>query len=310
VIRTTETINADIDKITIGGYIRDEFSIRKDLVVGVGARVESARVSADVDSSGSMIFDENTTHHENAFDISLNRTIDEWCKFFTRFSTLYRYPFVDEQVSYIGFGNDQFYADIKPEEGWNFETGTEVQFGRDTMAGLTLFWLEMKDEIAWNNMTMRNENLDKTRHTGIELVFGHKFADICRINGNYTFTEALFNDGPNDGKDIPLVPPHKMSIMVELLLPANMFFDVNTTHVAASWLGSDNSNSGEKLDGYTVVDMFLRHKSKVLQGFEIYAGVENAFNEKYASLGYKGFDQDGYYPSPGSTFKGGVSYRF
>ncbi|MDD4869766.1 MAG: TonB-dependent receptor [Kiritimatiellae bacterium] len=310
VTRAMRTISADVDKTTVGGYARDEFNIQKDLVLGAGVRVESTRVDADVKSAGSTLVSDDTTHHENAFDLSLNRTIDNWCKMFTRFSTLYRYPFVDEQVSYIGYGSDQFYSDIKPEEGWNIEAGTELLIDKKTTASITVFWLEMKDEIAWNNITMRNANLDKTRHCGIELFAGHTFADIVKIDGNYTFTEAVFDDGPNDGKDIPLVPPHKASVMVELILPGDLFFDVNTTYVSSSWLGSDNSNFGEKLEGYTVVDMFLRHKSKILPGFELYAGVENAFNEKYASLGYRGFDQDGYYPSPGSTFRGGMSYRF
>ena len=310
VARSAETISADVEKTTVGGYVRDEFSIQKDLVIGAGVRVESVRVNADVKSAGATLVDDSTTHHENAFDVSLNKTIDDWCKFFTRVSTVYRYPFVDEQVSYIGYGSDQFYSDIKPEEGWNFEAGTEVRGGCGTTAGITLFWLEMKDEIAWNNVTMRNGNLDKTRHSGVEVSLGHNFAKICKVNGNYTFTEAVFNDGENNGKDIPLVPQHKASLMVELLMPWDLFLDVNTTYVSSSWLGSDNSNSGEKLDGYMLVDVFLRHKSKCCAGFEVYAGVENVFNEEYASLAYRGYSEDGYYPSPGSTFKGGMSYRF
>jgi outer membrane receptor protein involved in Fe transport len=42
----------------------------------------------------------------------------------------------------------------------------------------------------------------------------------------------------------------------------------------------------------------------------LWAGAENVFDEKYASLGYRGMMEDAYYPSPGTMFKGGVSYRF
>jgi len=308
--RTTESISADVDKTTIGGYVRDEFSIRKDLVLGAGVRVETARVSADVQSAGSALVDDSTTHNETAFDLSLNRTLEDWCKLFTRFSTLYRYPFVDEQVSYIGYGTDQFYSDIEPEKGWDLEAGTEVQLGKSTTAGLTVFWLEMKDEIAWNNTTSRNENLDRTRHTGVELMAGHTFGELLKVKGNYTYTEATFTDGANKGKDIPLVPPHKASVLLELILPYKLFLDVNTTYVSSSWLGNDNSNSGEKLGDYTVVDVYLRKKCVAVAGLEAYAGVENIFDEKYASLGYRGSGEDGYYPSPGTTYRAGLSYRF
>jgi len=308
--RTTESISADVDKTTIGGYVRDEFSIQKDLVLGAGVRVEAARVSADVKSAGSTLVDDSTTHNESAFEVSLNRTIEDWGKLFTRFGTLYRYPFVDEQVSYIGYGSDQFFSDIEPERGWDLEAGAEMHAGKSATLGMTVFWLEMNDEIAWDSMTMRNKNLDRTRHTGIELVAGQTFCDVLKVSANYTYTEARFTDGTNKDKDIPLVPPHKASVMVELILPHDHFLDVNTTYVSSSWLGNDNSNTGEKLGEYTVVDVLLRKKSNLVAGLEVYAGVENIFNEKYASLAYQGSAGNGYYPSPGTTYRAGLSYRF
>lgn len=47
-------------------------------------------------------------------------------KLFAKFDTVYRYPFVDEQVLYYGFGTDQFYSNPKLEEGWSTEADVEM----------------------------------------------------------------------------------------------------------------------------------------------------------------------------------------
>jgi len=308
--RTLLTTTADVDKETLGAYVRDEFSISRPLVLGVGARVETETADASVETFGLSTVNDKVRHDESAFDLSLIRTFENQSKVFARASTVYRYPFVDEQVSYIGFGTDQFYADIEPEKGESFEVGADWKFGNRCRGGLTLFLLNMRDEITWNNLTMRNENLDETRHQGAELSFSCRPADYCQVGGNYTFTDATFTDGMNEGKDIPLVPAHKASVDVRFFFPPELTLDTVARYVGASYLGSDFINAGPKLDGYTTVDIFLRHDSKAVEGLSVWAGAENLLDEEYASLGFRGMTEDGYYPSPGTTFKGGVSYRF
>jgi iron complex outermembrane receptor protein len=310
VARTTLTTTADVEKQTLGAYVRDEFSLDRSLALGLGGRVEAAKVDASVKSFGIPTVDDSVTHDESAWDLSLIRTFGGKSKVFARAGTVYRYPFVDEQVSYIGFGADRFYADIKPEEGESFEVGTEWVFGGECRGGLTLFLLNMRDEISWNGMTMRNENLDKTRHQGAEMSFACKPADFCRVEGNYTWTDAKFSAGMNDGNRIPLVPAHKASVGVKFFFPPRLTLDTVVRYVGESYLGSDYSNAGPKLDAYTVVDLYLQHESKAVKGLSVWAGAENILDEKYASLGYRGMFEDGYYPAPGTTFKGGVAYRF
>ncbi len=307
--RTSESMSAGVDKITAGLYARNELEVYDNVVLGAGARAESSKVEADVLASGLSVVDENVTHRENAVDLSVVKTFERKSKLFARTSTVYRYPFVDEQVSYFGFGSDEFYSDIDPEEGWNLEAGSEIVPCDNFTAGITLFMLTMEDEIAWNNDTMRNENLDETRRQGAELNLSYKMLDVCELVGNYTFTDGEFIAGVYDGNDIPLVPVHKASLNVIVDLPSAMKFDARINSIGESYLGGDKDNTGEKLDGYATVDTFLRYVSSYVSGLEAYAGVENLLNEKYASLGYKGWE-DAYYPSPERSYKGGVSYRF
>lgn len=307
---SVETIVARLDKDTLGFYARDEFAITHSLVLGLGARTETEDVSARVSNSGVTEIDQKTEQDERALSASLIKTFEDKSKVFVRGGALYRYPFVDEQVSYVGFGADQFYTDIKPEEGWNLEAGTEMVVDGRTSVGLTAFMLNMKDEIAWDPMTMRNQNLDKTTRKGVETSFRIVPVLLLEVSGNYTFTMAEFTEGANDGKTVPLVPEHKASLTTKVMLPYDLNLEATVTYVGESYLGTDNANVGPKLSDYTVTDLFLRYTPAQVRGFEAHVGVENLFSEKYASLGYKGMTEDGYYPSPELAVKGGLAYRF
>jgi iron complex outermembrane recepter protein len=304
------TTSAKVTRDTLGAYVRNEFTTFDSVVLGLDARAETARTAANVTSGGAETVDNSKNFNETAFDASLIKTFQNKSKVYAKGGTVYRYPFVDEQVSYIGFGSDMFNLDLKPEEGWNAEVGAEINAAKGMVVGLSLFLLNMDDEIAYDYVTQQNKNLDRTTHQGVETYFDYSALKFVKLDGNYTFTDARFTAGANDGNDVSLVPTHKASARVKLLLPLDLAFDTLATYTSESYLGGDESNAGPKLSSYTVVNMFLRCGPKTMHGFEAYAGVENVFDEQYASLGYKGMTDDGYYPAPGRTFRGGVSYRF
>jgi len=54
----------------------------------------------------------------------------------------------------------------------------------------------------------------------------------------------------------------------------------------------------------------LRYAHAERPAVQLLAGVDNVFDEEYASVGYVGLDTDGYYPAPGRTYKAGASWRF
>ncbi|MDD5708748.1 MAG: TonB-dependent receptor, partial [Kiritimatiellae bacterium] len=304
------TTSAKVTRDTVGAYARNELTTIDSVVLGLGARAETARTAADVESGGSETVDGSKTFNESAFDASLIRTFENKSKIYVKGGTVYRYPFVDEQVSYIGFGSDTFNSDLQPEKGWNAEVGTEINAAKGLVFGLNIFQMAMRDEIVWDMTALANKNLDKTTHRGVETAVDYSALEFVKLSGNYTFTEARFTAGANDGNDVPMVPAHKASMDVKIILPFALSLDTIATYTSDSWLGGDESNAGPKLADYTVVNMFLRYAPTALRGFEAYFGSENIFDEQYASLAYKGVPDDGYYPAPGRTFRGGVSYKF
>ncbi|MBW1857738.1 MAG: TonB-dependent receptor, partial [Deltaproteobacteria bacterium] len=189
---TTSSLT-EIKKDSVGYYINDEFNILDELILSAGARIEKANIKGNEVNPITSIqsFDEEKNHRGKAVSAGLTYLIGEKSKVFTRFTKLYRYPFIDEQASYQGWGN-AFNKELEAEEGKNYEMGTELYPIKNVRFAITLFRIEMEKEIVWNNATSRNENLDEIRHQGLEFNGSYKFGKKANIYGNYTYQEAKF----------------------------------------------------------------------------------------------------------------------
>lgn len=299
----------DIRKTTLSGYVRNEHSLPGQMLFGLGARVEQAEIRAEVQSMGMTTVDSRLTHDTWAMDTSLVKLLEGQSRLFARAATVYRYPFVDEQVSYYGFG-DALYTDLDPEQGLSIEAGVRHDSGGTLAAGLTAFLLNMEDEIAFNGTTFRNENMDKTRRIGLEADILWRIHDAWKIQANYTYTQAEFTSGAYEGHQVPLVPEHKAAVHTTVHLPFSTTVFAGVTHVGDSHLGGDYANHGAKLKHYTVVDLFARYTCPIIKGLELFAGINNLLDEKYAEVAYQGFSGDAYYPAPGVAYRAGVAYNF
>lgn len=314
--RLNPTSTAEVDKRTLGAFARNELAISETLTLGVGGRIERADVSGKVSAPGSQLFNGEKSHDANSFNVSLIYRFEGESKVFARAGTVYRYPFVDEQVFYSGFGADHFNTNLQAEAGADFQLGADVGVNKDIRAGLTLFLMNMSDEIAYNPVTSDNENMDKTRHSGAEASVSWKVARNFVADANYTYTKAVFTGGGNEGKDIPLVPRHAGSVGVTLSLPFDLSLRTAVRYNGEVYLGGDYANEMDKLPAYTVADISLRYTPAKMDGLDVFVAVNNVFDERYSSLGYVGYPppsyarEQVYYPSPERNFRAGVSYRF
>ncbi len=182
--------------------------------------------------------------------------------------------------------------------------GTQASPLKELKLGLTFYLIDMEDEISYNPVTFRNENLDKTRHRGVEFTLDWQFRKLARLLANYTFQEAYFTEGANKDKDVPLVPNHMANAALEIFLPWNFTLRPEIRYVGDQYFGSDIDNSATKLDSYTIVNLYLRWQP------DWNVGVENLTNKSYVPVGYETFSGLSYYPAPEINFRGGVSLYF
>jgi iron complex outermembrane receptor protein len=315
---TVRNGSSTVGKTTAGLYGYDEFNLADNLILSAGARTEQARYSIEErDGTGAVVQDTSDRHNVSAYDAGLTYLPGNNLKLFARFNRLYRLPFVDEQISYQGFGSG-FNKELDPETGYAYEIGADWAAADDLDLQCTLFRMDMKDEIAYavtNFSTFEgaNFNMDETRHQGIELAATWQLLESLGLYANYTCQNVEYTEGVNNGNKVPLVPANLLSAGLDLALldPLHLLTDVTFTDEQFAGSAADNS-AGTELDAYTVVDVALRYTLSVRKTeTELFAGVDNLFGEEYSPVAYGGFGTIyAYYPAPERTYKAGLRVRF
>jgi iron complex outermembrane receptor protein len=314
--RQNKTHSTDLERDTIGWYVRDEITIGDNIILSGGGRIERAEISGrSVTLNTSTVdFDEDKEHDGEVFEIGANWLPGDNMKFYTRYSTVYRYPFIDEQATFYGYGSDTFLSDLDAEEGQSIEAGFEVTPRENFTVGFTIFQIDMEDEISWNEITFRNENLDDTRHRGLEMSLDYRLLEILSLQMNYTYQKATFESGNYSENEVPLVPNNLLAANLDLTLMHSLHLLSSMKYVDDSYLSQDFDNNTEKLDDYFVVDLLLRYKKDIGKTqWTTFLGIANLFDEEYSTHGTDNQSWGGentYFPSPGRKFYGGISTRF
>jgi iron complex outermembrane receptor protein len=318
--RTTKTAWADLARESIGYYIRDEFSLLKQLILSAGYRSERTAIkgsNTDTLTPANSFADREKTYHAEAYEAGLTWLVGAKSKVFAKVATVYRIPFLDELASFNGFGGASFLTSLEKEKGISVEAGTEFHPLDNLKIGLSLFRIDMEDEIQYVYVTPwtgYNQNVGKSRHDGAEISLSYLWQKRARIYGNFTYHMATVEEGPHSKKEMPLVPNRMANAGVEIYLPWNLTIRPSVRYVSDAFLSQDFDNNAEKLGAYTLYNLYLFYKTPIEKvSVTAFFGVENLTDVKYASFGSDNVSWGGvntYYPMPGITFKGGLSFEF
>jgi iron complex outermembrane receptor protein len=309
-ITNANTLETRIRKSTLGLYATDDLQILPVLTASAGLRYELAQISAKTLKTTGTPIDDSKLHQAFVYDFGLLFRPAPEMKLWAGFGTVFRYPFVDEQVSMYGSGTDAFYTDLDPERGYNIEAGLELSPVRWLRWVASGYLLEMTDEIAavetapW---VFVNVNQDKTRHLGAETEIVLSIPRWAELTASYAFTYAVFREGADEGNTIPLVPAHQSGAKLAVHLPLDLTIGLSGQYISEQYSGGDTANALEKIAAYFLMDAFLRYQADFISGdLDVYFGVNNLLDTTYAITGYSG----SYYPGEGRNWKVGASYRY
>jgi len=291
-------------KETLSGYLQDELQLTDSLLLNLGMRYEKPEYDLKV------ILPAGTTKNkmdksERAYNLGLVYNFAPSSKLYGRIYRSFRYPSVDEFVS-LWTGN--FNQNLKQETALGYEIGVQWSPIQQLHAGLRLFRMDIKDEIAYNGTTFQNENLDETRHEGAELDLRYQPVPQFTIYGGIAYLDATFTDGSNDNNHIPMTPEWKSNLGLEWNPGNKLHADIRYTHVDASYMGGDKANNLPKLGNYKTVDLGLGYSCS--KNIEIYLKGKNILNEKYSEAAYNYGFGEGLYPMPEATYSAGFRVAF
>ncbi len=200
-------------------------------------------------------------------------------------------------------------SELDPQRGTSVETGiyhrAEVAPGR--LAGevsLSIYQMDMVDELDFNLETFSYVNLGKSRHRGIEGGAKLYVQDRTTVFFNYTLQAVTSRLGQFEGNYVKAIPRDFVSAGLSTSHASGLggSFIVN----AARRIFLDDANT-ISLPNYTTVDARLAYDRR---RFTLALDLVNVFDETYSTTGFPDPAGTGvvfFYPAAGRTLRLGLN---
>ena len=259
--------DTDVSKEETGYYIQDELSLDERILLNIGYRFSRAKYHDEVsgtDFSGLFSDTSEQIFTEDAMKAGLTYNYDAGSKAFVSYAKGYRLPTTDELFEYTGT-----IVSLLPEKADTYEGGIVHLFNDNIEARLTLFIMEVEDELYYNPAGGpfgfgANENLEETEHKGAEIGFSVGLTDSVVLFGNYAYNKATFEKGPNEGREVPLQPKNSGNFGINAALPHDLNATIIGKWVGKRYLENDVQNTEEKMDDNLTVDAKLSYQYKMV----------------------------------------------
>ncbi len=270
-----------------GLYLTDAISLGK-AALNLGVRRQLIEVRAGAVTSGSDRLSDGIT----TWDISL-----DYYRNYVRMAKSFRAPVLDEMWNYTS----GVFVLLEPQTARHYEIGTRQTLAGGISMNASLFRMDLENEIGYDYASFSNINRDKTRRDGINLGIKAPITQKISLQTGYAWRKAVYRDGPNDGKEIPLVPRNKFTLGGQLDFTRNNHLGLNVVYTGSRYFGDDNANVGKKLDGYTRVDLNYRYR---FDQWSIRLLVQNLTDETMSDSGFyrPAAPNYHYYPLPERAF--------
>lgn len=242
-------------------------------------------------------------------------------------------PTVSETLTPDG----QINTNIQPETGWNYEVGTRGFLWKFSSSDyykiyydMSVYRMDVENLLVATNLgngTFYTQNAGKTQHDGFEglvkftpMVDKKYFVDVAM---SYTFTNYIFKefvDGNFDysGNQLTGVPSNSVQTFVDFHynFSNNLQLYTNFHHQFVDAMPINDANTVYS-ESYQVTNAKVGLKWEIRKfNFNIYSGINNLFDEHYASMlaiNAQGFGDAApryYYSGLGRNFYGGLVARW
>jgi iron complex outermembrane receptor protein len=293
-------------------YLQNNTSITSALDINAGIRSQETRQQASQDAYAPFFMPAivgSVTRTKTVYDLGLTYHESNWSTY-AKLGSSFRFANTDEL-----FGSDPITFQpvfsgkiIKPQTANNQEIGATFQ--QNNFDGkIALYHSSIKNEIGYDGVQGINTNFDPTRHQGLEAELGWQMLTDLKTKISYAYTNAEFKSGLYHGKNIPSVPSN--SAHAQLLWDAHQYgkYVAQVNYVGKRYTSGDFSNSLDKLDSYTTLDLRANWNVKPVT---ISLMALNVTDKKYSPFGLFSTNKNDYYyfPADGRTFYLSARYDF
>ena len=239
----------------------------------------------------------NETWRNYAADLGVIYNITPSISTYASLSRSYRNPNTDELVL-----SDN---DLHPQKGKHADIGLRLKNISNVEASINLFFSETKDEIFFgldlnSGLRVNKNSEEKTERYGSEIDFKYYPTESVYLWTSLGYTHATFKE---TNAFVPLVPELTSTLGAEWSPISSTTLSLTADYVDEQFDGNDLSNTLNPLDSSLVFNTKVIY---TLKYFELFAGINNLFDEVYAT----GKFSNNYYAMPDRNYYAGLSITF
>ncbi len=326
--RGDKIFEADGSRLELGIFLNSNVHITEYLTLNIGLRYD--RIEDEFNSSmpdSSISSDNDALSPKVGLNYVYANSPEYRGSIYANYNKSFKAPTIDQLTDlnqldfliYVPAGPDSYMpfpykaepfanSDLKPQKSNNFEIGTyqNVRINDNITVNLvlSLYQIDVKDEIDFDLNTFRYQNIAESRHRGIE--FGTKVVSTIGISGfaNYTFSEVEFQSGQNKGNQLKGIPKHTFNVGAGYVSKLGIFGSLTLSSVNDIFL--DDENTAE-LDNYVFVNGKIGYE---ISNTRFTLSVMNLFDNEYNSAGFLLNGVKYFYPASGRSIIFGASYNF
>ena len=330
----------DSQETVSGLYVQDTLHLTSKLTATTGVRYDQNDVATDFLDSFTPPGSNQKTYTRVTPRAGVTYSILPETSVFASYTQGFRAPTIDELFTAPGlFGTSN--PGLKPVSSQNYELGVRTRFRQWGDGTLAFFYTDVRNEILFVcgdpscAAVAANQNVDKTRRSGIEATLTGRYARLFDGVVNYTFTEATFQtdiklnpffvgftpfiEDVRKGDSLPLVPKHRLSVTGNFHPTEEVTVSLLGLYVSTQFFQNDSQNIQPRLPGYFMLNARVAYERPVpggrVTGFLM---VSNLLDQQFFTSGIiasnvltgGGAAERFVVPAPGIAIYGGLSYRF
>lgn len=197
---------------------------------------------------------------------------------------------------------------LEPQHGTSLEAGVfqgATLLGGRLAADLTLsvYQMDMENELDVDLQTLRYVNIGRSRHRGVEAGIRLTGPRSSSAFLNLTRQDVTSRVGENEGRYLKAIPRHFVSGGVSVAPVGSLEAGLTVQHARDVFLDDANTLT---LPAYTRADL---HASHPVAGVRLFLGVRNLFDAHYSTTGFPDPSGSGavyYHPAVGRTLELGL----
>ena len=216
------------------------------------------------------------SHHLSGNDIGVNHRYSEALSIFVNYNRAFQAPDIDRFFNYGG----AFNTFIDPAQTKTINLGVNHSMTNNKLK-LTLFHVDLKNEIYYYSAGSTNTNIDESHKYGVEIQEQHTFGKNLTGSINYAYTRAIIDsedsgNGTYNGKEVPGVPNHTATLALNYRPSSRSSYSLSHAYRSETYAANDFENSlSQKQRAFNSTDLGYSYQLKKIK---LTARISNLFN--------------------------------